>query len=324
MTVPELIHCCQFGEVVEQVRRLAPEPGSPYPIDYALAAAAAQHLDDWDSARNFAACWAEENEHVERGQLVSIIIPTRDRSALLSRALTSVASQLYRPIEVIVINDAGAPVDEIVENFDKGLNLEVIDNPSNVGVAECRNIGQRQSRGTYIGYLDDDDQLYPHHVGHLVERMQTQGARAAHSIAHVRRRRRSGDYQMVEFPHTAKSFSDGEILVSNLITAQSMLHERTLVDEIGQFDNSLEAMQDWDYWIRLGASTAVAGSALVTSFVDKAHGHARMSNHWRFLRVHALLYERYRVRAEAIGGPQLVEKQQNHLELLKSRSGPSI
>lgn len=97
--------------------------------------------------------------------LVSIIIPTYNRSVLLGEALQSVISQTYRPIDCIVVDDGSTDnTKEIVENFqsnvDEGLEIRNI-KQNNSGAQVARNCGSAAARGEFIQYLDSDDILYP-------------------------------------------------------------------------------------------------------------------------------------------------------------------
>ena len=101
--------------------------------------------------------------------LVSVIVPTYRRSEQLFRALTSLADQTYKNIEVIVINDnenkcwtdeVRRIIDQILVSY-PSLQIHLIVNHVNKGSAETRNIGIRAASGAYITFLDDDDVYLP-------------------------------------------------------------------------------------------------------------------------------------------------------------------
>ena len=54
--------------------------------------------------------------------LVSVIVRTKDRPELLRDALKSIASQTYRPIEIVLVNDGGCEVDQGEAESDLGRN----------------------------------------------------------------------------------------------------------------------------------------------------------------------------------------------------------
>jgi glycosyltransferase involved in cell wall biosynthesis len=93
--------------------------------------------------------------------MVSIVIPTINRSKLLLRAVNSAISQTYRDIEIIVVVDGP---DDDTFNALKNINdkrVKSIFLEKSVGGAEARNVGVRNSVGEWIAFLDDDDELLP-------------------------------------------------------------------------------------------------------------------------------------------------------------------
>lgn len=148
--------------------------GSPHDLgarEAAIAAAAESEL--WRDARRLAREWSAGGAHLDAGPLVSIVIPSFNRPELLRRALESLAAQLYHPLEAVVVNDAGCAVEPVVDEFRDRLSLQLIEHDRNRYLAAARNSGIKAARGEYIGYLDDDDRLYPHHIGHLMFLIQS-------------------------------------------------------------------------------------------------------------------------------------------------------
>lgn len=94
---------------------------------------------------------------------VSVVIPTRDRPALVVRAVQSALQQTFREIEVIVIIDGeqggGGTADSLVRLGDE--RVRFIPLLEQVGGAEARNIGVREARAEWIALLDDDDEWLP-------------------------------------------------------------------------------------------------------------------------------------------------------------------
>jgi glycosyltransferase involved in cell wall biosynthesis len=93
-----------------------------------------------------------------RKPLFSIVIPTRDRASMLQRAVSSVYRQSLEDFELIVIDDGSR---EPCGGLPQDSRLRIIRNQSSLGVAEARNLGVRAAEGTYISFLDDDDEYLP-------------------------------------------------------------------------------------------------------------------------------------------------------------------
>jgi glycosyltransferase involved in cell wall biosynthesis len=90
----------------------------------------------------------------------SIVIPTYNRKDLLKeRALKSLLNQTYKDFEVIVINDGGEDVSDVIEEYkDKGLDIKYISYRENKGASYARNRGIEIAQGEWIGFLDHDDE----------------------------------------------------------------------------------------------------------------------------------------------------------------------
>ena len=95
--------------------------------------------------------------------LVSVIIPTVNREALLRETLQSVFAQTHTPVEIIVADDGSTdgtlamletltPPDGVTLQISKG---------QHEGAAAARNRGAKLSRGEYVMFLDSDDLLEP-------------------------------------------------------------------------------------------------------------------------------------------------------------------
>lgn len=88
--------------------------------------------------------------------LVSIIIPTYDRTDYLDLTIQSVLNQTYQNIEIIVVDDGTTNNNNetLCEKFEK---LKYIKIENSGGPAKPRNIGILQAKGKYIAFVDDDD-----------------------------------------------------------------------------------------------------------------------------------------------------------------------
>jgi hypothetical protein len=96
-----------------------------------------------------------------------VIVPVSGRFALAERSLQSVSSQSYRPIELIVVDDASDPAFAPAQPA-AGIELRRIRLDTNVGPGAAREAGRREARGEYIAYLDSDDFWGPAHLASLV------------------------------------------------------------------------------------------------------------------------------------------------------------
>ena len=95
-------------------------------------------------------------------KLVSIIMPTFNRADTIMRAIRSVQSQTFEDWELIVVDDGSTDNTAArIEGCDPRLKLI---RQENQGTAGARNTGLCASDGSYIAFLDSDDEWLPHHL----------------------------------------------------------------------------------------------------------------------------------------------------------------
>jgi glycosyltransferase involved in cell wall biosynthesis len=100
-------------------------------------------------------------EERQTSTLVSVIIPTLRRPAMLRRALASVFRQTMQSIEVIVVVDGPDPETIALLGTIDDPRLNVIVNPQSLTAAGARNAGLDRAKGEWIAFLDDDDEWWP-------------------------------------------------------------------------------------------------------------------------------------------------------------------
>lgn len=117
-----------------------------------------------------------------RRPLISVIIPTFNRSAILRRCLEHLAGQTLdaEQFEVIVCDDGSTDATaEVVRNLRTGFNLHYLCQ-ENTGPAAARNLGVRKATGEYILFLNDDALLAPNALEiHLAEHQRLANPKAA-------------------------------------------------------------------------------------------------------------------------------------------------
>jgi GT2 family glycosyltransferase len=97
-------------------------------------------------------------EQFEPG-LVSVVIPTFNRSYILRTAIDSVLNQTYKNIEILVVDDGSTDATaETVAGY--GPKVRYF-HQKNGGVSSARNLGLMQAKGEFIALLDSDDAWLP-------------------------------------------------------------------------------------------------------------------------------------------------------------------
>jgi glycosyltransferase involved in cell wall biosynthesis len=185
---------------------------------------------------------------------ISVVIPTHNRARTLPRALDSVLAQTLRATEIIVVDD-GSTDDTgclVAGRYPRVRYLL----QGNRGVSAARNRGIRAARGDWIALLDSDDVWLRTKLAAQVSLLQE---RPGHRLCHTEEIWiRHGVRVNAMKKHTK---AGGHIFRACLplcvISPSSALIHRTLFDEVGLFDESLPACEDYDLWLRVCARDAV-------------------------------------------------------------------
>jgi glycosyltransferase involved in cell wall biosynthesis len=184
--------------------------------------------------------------------IVSAIIITHNRLPLLKRAIDSVKVQTYKNIELIVVDDAsGDGTKEFCELQDfKYLH---IDKSESKGGNHARNIGIQSANGEYIAFLDDDDYWLPTKIEKQVALALSTGVGVIHCHRRVEFVEKNGD---VRFYDDLKSDDfkgnlSRRILYQITIITSALLVKKSLIKQIGMFDENLGFWQEYEMSIRL-------------------------------------------------------------------------
>lgn len=185
--------------------------------------------------------------------LVSVIIRSMDRSSL-REALDSVALQTYPHIEIVVVNAKGMGHSELPSHWGR-FPLRFVSSDVPLRRSCAANTGLEQARGEYLIFLDDDDIFYPDHITMLATalRRQTQ-ARCAY--AGVRVEFYGADGQLLREGVFNQSFRAEKLRGGNFIPIHAVLFHRSLLDSGCRFDETLDLMEDWDFWLQVSRYTS--------------------------------------------------------------------
>jgi len=257
----------------------------------------------------------DANNRGEACPLVSVIVPTYNRPGMLGDTLQSILNQTYHNIEIIVVNDAGADVEGIVNHHNHNGRISYARHASNRGLGAARNTGIKLARGKYIAYLDDDDLFYPDHVATLVNALEGSDYMVAYTDAHrAHQVLDNGRYVLVgrDVPYS-HDFNYDAILINNFVPVLCFMHEKKCLDSSGLFDESLTTHEDWDLWIRMSRSFRFNHVKKVTcEFTWRQDGSTMTSSRKDdFIRTTRIIYEKYR--QFSAGNPALLELQRKVL-----------
>ncbi len=106
-------------------------------------------------------------------ELVSVIIPTHNRSGAIRKTIDSLLRLDYKKIEIIVVDDCST--DDTIQVLEKyGKRIRLVKRKTNGGPAAARNDGLKIARGKYIAFTDSDCTASGAWVSKLVKFMEKQ------------------------------------------------------------------------------------------------------------------------------------------------------
>ena len=246
---------------------------------------------------------------------VSVIIPSFNRVDVLGRAIESVLQQSLPANEIIVVDDGSADgTGELIKTFQRSIPDSLNTHRKegeflryiyqhNSGVSAARNSGIRHAVGEWIAFLDSDDAWLPDKLKNQAELIeQHPGFRLCHTQESWIR----NGVRVNQMKKHAKS--GGHIFQQCLplcvISPSSVVIQRALFDDIGLFDESLPACEDYDLWLRICAREAVLYVETPQILKYGGHDDQLSRKHWGM--------DRFRIRAlqKTLRDPKLKRSQQ--------------
>lgn len=191
---------------------------------------------------------------MKKNPLVSVIVRTYNRPHLLRNCLESLLVQTYKNFEVVLVNDGGDETGGLIREFEGQLNINYVKHPTQKGRSASVNTGIKNSQGQYLAFLDDDDTYYPNHLMILVRYITDHDCKVAYTnvTSKIYKNGLTGELELVgEGGYFDDDFDKDKILFRNYIPFIGIMFDRSVVEEIGYFDEDMTIFEDWDYWIRV-------------------------------------------------------------------------
>ena len=237
--------------------------------------------------------------------LVSVVIPTFNRSHLLLRALDSVLSQSYKNVEIIIVDDFSSDhTVEMVKHFFKERQFEkfkLIENEKNYGVSYSRNQAIKESGGDYIAFLDSDDEWLERKLERQMDffKINSQVALVHGEEIWIRNGVRVNQKKIHQ------KFG-GQIFLKCLplciISPSAALVRKDILQEFDFFDEQYIVCEDYDLWLKITSKYEVG--FISDPIIKKYGGHEdQLSNKFfamDFYRIKSMfrIYEDYNLSKE--------------------------
>ena len=184
--------------------------------------------------------------------IISVIIPVYNGEATIRETIESVLNQTFQDFELIIINDGSQDATlDIVDHFqDSRLKLFSY---TNSGLAASRNRGISHAKSEFISFIDADDLWTADKLEAQLRALQENPTAAV-------------AYSWTDYINESSQFlrpgghisANGDVYAKLLVVdflenGSNPLIRRQALMEVGGFDESLNAGEDWDILLRLAA-----------------------------------------------------------------------
>lgn len=191
----------------------------------------------------------------EKIPLVSTVIPTFNRRAIVRRAIDSALAQTYLKQEIIVVDDGSTDGtgEDLCEHYGDLIRYVF---QVNGGVSSARNHGMRLARGEFIALLDSDDEW---ERSKLEKQSEFLEAHPDYGMVLTDVRRVDAKRQMIDvFRRRDVIPKDGDVLFDILLNPAlapaSAMFRTDVFERVGGFDESLRTAEDIDFHLRIAAA----------------------------------------------------------------------
>ncbi len=199
--------------------------------------------------------------------LVAVIMRTRERTALLDRAVASVCAQTFTGWQLVVVNDGGdgAAVEAVLGRHSAALTgrVTVVHNDVPRGRAAALNQGVKASSSDLLAVHDDDDTWHPEFLQRTVAHLNAT-ADAAVAVRteivweHIEGGRVTELGREIFCPDV-RAFTLSDMLLHNRTVPISVLYRRAVHAEVGWYREDLPVTEDWELLLRLAMTEHTLG-----------------------------------------------------------------
>lgn len=188
--------------------------------------------------------------------LVSVVIPTYGRPAFLDRCIESVLKQTYQNIEILVVDDndpdtEGRNATEAeMQKYRGNSRISYLKHERNKNGSAARNTGWKQSKGKYITFLDDDDEINRTKIEKQVYCLEKLDASWGACYTGYLLIKEHGENQISTEKRSGDCYVDALMRTFFMGSGSNLFLRKSVVDEIGGYDESFIRNQDIEFLVR--------------------------------------------------------------------------
>ena len=176
-----------------------------------------------------------------------MVIPTYNRYTLLKRAINSLLAQTHPVDEIIIVDDGSTDNTKDIQNdFPEIIYIY----QKNSGVSAARNVGIQKAKNEWIAFLDSDDEWHKEKL----EKQVLFHKNKSDILMSYTAEKWVRDGKIVKIPKKYRKIGEDAFLENlsycNIAPSSAMLN-KSLLERVGFFDESLEVCEDYDLWLRI-------------------------------------------------------------------------
>jgi glycosyltransferase involved in cell wall biosynthesis len=197
---------------------------------------------------------------------LSVVIPVYNRGSEVRRAIDSVLAQSYKHFELLVVDDGSTDnTAEVIQSYTDPRLHYIYQNNSERGAA--RNRGAKSASGQFITYLDSDDEFLNDHLSKVNQLILAHPGYDVYCTAYYLETEKG--VKEISIPENIQShLLEGNFLSCNGVFTSSEVPEKCQFSEV----RSLSGLEDWEYWLRVGASFSMKAGQLFTTRMNHHAG----------------------------------------------------
>jgi glycosyltransferase involved in cell wall biosynthesis len=186
--------------------------------------------------------------------LISVVMPAFNAERFICESIESVLHQSYPNIELIVINDGSTDnTANTISHLKNSINyLET----ENKGVSAARNLGIQEAKGEWIAFLDADDIWFTNKLKLQFDKLD--GCNWSYTDSYYLGKQYKHDTKRSDLSPLFSGNIFNHLLTENIITTSSVVVKKSLIQNVGGFDENLEALEDWKLWLEIAKAHPIS------------------------------------------------------------------
>ncbi|MBX9660035.1 MAG: glycosyltransferase [Nitrospiraceae bacterium] len=202
--------------------------------------------------------------------LITVVVPAYNRATTITDSVRSVQAQTYANWELIVVDDGSSDsTPQVVAKLAKeDPRIRLIQQPRNGGAQAARNAGIRAATGTWVAFLDSDDQYLPDSLERRMNLAKKERVRVVHSECYVLGP--DGVKKVYRVP-PIRGNAYSTLLSHEGPVYPGILVAKDALQRIDLLDEHIAAFQEWDTSIRLAKYYQFAFETTPTFIYDCRH-----------------------------------------------------